>query len=571
MLRFPVSLLSLLFLQLESWLVLAQTGRLPHYTMDANNTLINVYNDRYVVKLMIAETPVYVLLDTGSTDIWVNPPAGLSGPFTDTGVAAKLAYGDGSSFVNGTIGLGQVEFAGFTVPAQAFINVTQRVGHDIEAKRGIHGLVGLGFDSSTNPIPYFLNHAGIDGSDIGKSILSSIFDQNPDKGRFFSMSLSRLWDANDSAEASLFIGGYDDNYAAVQYAPMLPQYPPNTTHWTVLTDGFSVGGVPVEWPSYDAQVPAGQNVVDLDTGTTNFEVRDAIYSAVPGAVLAKNSSIPNSKDVWIVPCTTAVNLTTKFGGQEFPIHPLDITDLTVIHDRTGTNYTVCVGSITNGGPILGHGFDALYGDTFLRNVYTVFSFGNDTTPPFVQLLSQTDPVEASADFAAVRAELLGRSPPELSPQDIINIFDGAAVATAAPTSDPVTMTPVADSTPVADPATPTAATDSSTPTAADSSTEETNPGISDALGDSEKFSANLADNIDTDSALAKYGPIIIGLLGANLVVLLVLVFLGVMSYVRAGRRTGPTRALNPQYTPVKVREDVPRSSFSMADHVRYSD
>ncbi|KAJ7473379.1 aspartic peptidase domain-containing protein [Mycena latifolia] len=544
--------------------------------MDANNTLINVYNDRYVVKLMIAETPVYVLLDTGSTDIWVNPPAGLSGPFTDTGVAAKLAYGDGSSFVNGTIGLGQVEFAGFTVPAQAFINVTQRVGHDIEAKRGIHGLASTGVISGNR--------------------FSSIFDQNPDKGRFFSMSLSRLWDANDSAEASLFIGGYDDNYAAVQYAPMLPQYPPNTTHWTVLTDGFSVGGVPVEWPSYDAQVPAGQNVVDLDTGTTNFEVpaqartyfyvylapphvnqvRDAIYSAVPGAVLAKNSSIPNSKfsedkDVWIVPCTTAVNLTTKFGGQEFPIHPLDITDLTVIHDRTGTNYTVCVGSITNGGPILGHGFDALYGDTFLRNVYTVFSFGNDTTPPFVQLLSQTDPVEASADFAAVRAELLGRSPPELSPQDIINIFDGAAVATAAPTSDPVTMTPVADSTPVADPATPTAATDSSTPTAADSSTEETNLGISDALGDSAKFSANLADNIDTDSALAKYGPIIIGLLGANLVVLLVLVFLGVMSYVRAGRRTGPTGALNPQYTPVKVREDVPRSSFSMADHVRYSD
>lgn len=40
------------------------------------------------------------------------------GPFTDTGVVAKMSFGDGSTFVNGTIGLGPVEFVGFDIPKQ---------------------------------------------------------------------------------------------------------------------------------------------------------------------------------------------------------------------------------------------------------------------------------------------------------------------------------------------------------------------------------------------------------------------------------------------------------------------
>jgi hypothetical protein len=37
----------------------------------------------------------------------------------------------------------------------------------------------------------------------------------------------------------------------------------------------------------------------------------------------------------------------------------------------GVKYTICVGAITNGGTITSGKTDALYGDSFLRNVYTV--------------------------------------------------------------------------------------------------------------------------------------------------------------------------------------------------------
>ncbi|KAJ6606065.1 aspartic peptidase domain-containing protein [Mycena vulgaris] len=606
MLRFPATLLSLLFLHLELWAVSAKPGRRPQYTVDVDNNIVNNYNDRYTVNLTVAGTSVNVMLDTGSTDMWVAPPTGISGAFNNTGAFAEIAYGDGTNFVNGSVGLGPVEIAGFTIPNQAFINVTNSVGEESDSAGGIFGLVGLGFDGPGGSIPSSLTAAGLNGTEVGKAVLSSIFDQNPDKGRFFAFSLSRVGDVKDSADASLVISAYDDEYAAVEFAPALPQFPPNGGRWSVLTDGVSVGGVPIDWPSFGTTTAPGQNAVLFDTGTTNFlvpaQIRDAIYSAVPGAVLAKNSSIPNTKfsedeDVWVVPCNTPINFSTKFGGQEFPIHPLDLTDLSVIRDAQGKTYSVCTGSITNGGRILGPGLDALYGDSFLRNVYSVFSFGNDTSLPFVQLLSQTNATEAAADFSNVRAEILASSPAELSPLDIIRIFDGpsavisvpsipsssaystptSAVDSSTPTSAVDSSTPtsaVDSSTPTSavDSSTPTSAADSSTPTSSGSVPECTSAFSSDAVAGAGKASVNLAENGTTsDSTVAKYGPIIIGLLAANLVIMLVVAFLGVMSFVRSGRKSGPTRALNPQYAPVKLKEDAPRSSFSTMEHTAYSD
>ncbi|KAJ7765708.1 aspartic peptidase domain-containing protein [Mycena metata] len=476
------------------------------------------------------------MLDTGSTDAWVAPVGGISGAFNNTGAFAAIYYGDGSNFINGSVGLGQVEIAGFSIPQQAFINVTNSVGEEDDVASGIFGLVGLGFDGPQGSIPAALSAAGYNGTDVGKAVLSSIFAQNPDSGRFFSFSLSRVGDVDDSADASLVISGYDDKYTAVQSAPLLSQYPVDSGRWSVLTEGVSVGGSDVEWTSYDSTLPKGQTSVLFDTGTTNFlvtaKLRDAIYSAVPGAVLAKNSSIPNlqfseDSDVWVVPCNTAINMTTKFSGQQFPIHPLDVTDMGYIVGPDGKNYTVCTGSITNGGSILGPGLDALYGDSFLRNVYSVFSFGNETTAPNVQLLADTATDAAAADFASVRAELLQGGPPELSPQDIIKLFDGGS----APSASSVGSAP-----------------------------------------STSKASVNLAAT-DSGSTVDKYGATIVGLLAANLIIMLVVAFFSVMNFVRNGRRAGPTRAANAAYVPVKLREDAeaPRSSFSMVDHTTYSD
>ncbi|KAJ7604943.1 aspartic peptidase domain-containing protein [Mycena polygramma] len=524
MVHFPSTLFPFFFLHLELWSVSAKPSRLAKYAVDSNTSNnLQQTGGRYTVNVTIAGTSVKLFLDTGSTDMYVQPNAGVSlGSINNTNAIASMGYGDGSDSVNGTVGLGLVEIAGFTIPQQAFVNINDNEEDDNQ------GLVGLGFDSPTDPIPSALSNAGMNGTDVGKSVLSSIFDQNPTKSRFFSLSFSRQLDPADTADASLVISGYDDNYSAVQAAPMLPLFPANNRAWRVVADGISVGGSAIPWVA--STNTSGHGVL-LDTGTTNFlfasEVRDAIYSAVPGAVLAKNSSIgtggrwSGDRDVWIVPCNTPVNMTTNFGGQGFPIHPLDITDVTYSVGPDNNNYTICVGSITSGAGILGEPGDAIYGDSFLRNVYTVFSFGNDTTLPYVQLLADTVTDQAASDFVTVRANLLQNAPPELAPQDIINLFDGS------------------------------------------SSNSSSVAAGSDAM--SEKASENLASgstgSSSADTTVTKYGPIVIGLLAANLAILLVLAVLGIINFVRNGRSTGPT------YQRVRFNED---ASLTMG-HTAYSD
>ncbi|KAJ6524010.1 aspartic peptidase domain-containing protein [Mycena capillaripes] len=487
---------------------------------DLDDDISNVRNVRYTAGLSIGGQSMKVILDTGSTDLWLHPPGGVQS-FTSTGVAHKIAYGQGDTFINGTIVTAEVNIAGHTIPSQAFINVTQIKGLD-ESGSGIYGLVGLGFDSPTAGIEKALATGGLDPA-VGKSVLSSIFDQNLDKGRFFAMSLSRLGDAKDTADASLAIAEYDDRYSQVEWMAKRPVWPATEKSWRILSDGATLNGNTLPWNANSAATPSGQVYILLDTGTTNIlvrpEVRDAIYSRVPGAVLAKNSTLTNThwsadRDVWVVPCNTSVSFSASFGGQPYPIHPLDMTELHTQVGPDGVNYTICVGAVTNGGTITSGSTDALYGDSFLRNVYTVFSFGDNATSPYIQFLSQTNEWESTQDFAHVRQQQLANSPPEIAPADLIRIFGGVSVGPQSVSENLLT-------------AGATVTADSSSPSS------------------------------------PNYMPAILGLLAANLLVVLVLAFFAVMSFIRRGRAVGGTRSPSVHYVPAKMKDDsLMRSSFA---------
>ncbi|KAJ6539978.1 hypothetical protein DFH09DRAFT_1323254 [Mycena vulgaris] len=73
-----------------------------------------------------------------------------------------------------------------------------------------------------------------------------------------------------------------------------------------------------------------------------------------------------------------------------------------------------------------------------------------------------------------------------------------------------------------------------------------------AVGDLAAADAAASTN---SSRVAEYAPIIIGLLGANLAILLVLVFLGVMAFVRRNRQTGLARTPGAQYVPAQVKDE----------------
>ncbi|KAJ7107988.1 aspartic peptidase domain-containing protein [Mycena crocata] len=554
-----------LFLLAQPWFA-AANGRDQQPSQpgddDPDDDITNNRNNRYTAALKINGKIINVTLDTGSTDLWLNPPGGV-GPFENTGVAHMIKYGEGKTFVNGTIALGDIEIAGHRIPRQAFINVTQyMLTHTVkinglnECGNGICGLVGLGFDSPSKGIARELNGAGIDPS-VGKSVLSSIFDQSPtpEKNRFFAMSLSRLGDES-SPEASINIGEYDPDYEAVQYEAKRPVFPPNATSWHVLADGVTLNGVAVPWHANGTKTPSGKNLVLLDTGTTNIlmrpDMRDSIYSKIPGAVLAKNSSLRNAywsgdRDVWVVPCNASMDFSAVFGGQPYPIDPLDMTQMYTKVGPNGVKYTICVGSITNGGTITSGSTDALFGATFLRNVYTVYSYGNNETTPFVQFLSQTKQWESAQEFAAVRKQLLANNPPEISPADLVRIFDGPSAGSSSGGS-------------------------SSGGSSSGGSSSGSPSGCPTTPSATARVNLLNADGSEatSSSTLDKYGPVIIGLLGANLVLVLLLLILGVMSFVRRSRTVGPTGASSTSYISVKVKDDsLMRPSF--AEERPYSD
>ncbi|KAF7369866.1 Six-hairpin glycosidase [Mycena sanguinolenta] len=469
---------------------------------DLDGDIGNRSNLRYTAALTIGGQTLNVTLDTGSTDLWVNPQGGV-GAFENTGVAKHLTYG-GGAFINGTVGLAEITVAGHTIPHQAFINVTQISSGLNTCASGLCGLLGLGFDSPTAGIEEVLAAAGLDGPGLGKSVLSSIFDMNPDKGRFFAI-----------------ISEYDSKYSSVQWLAKHPVYPPGAKSWHILSDGASVNGISVPWAANSASTPAGQHLIALDTGTPNFlvpaDVRDAIYGFVPGAVLAKNTKINSplwrgDRDLWIVPCSTPVSFTAIF-GLPYPIHPLDMTEMATQTGPDGVKYTYCYGAVTSGGSLTNGTTDALFGDSFLRNVYTVFSFGDNNTAPFVQLLPLTNEWDAAQDFARVRQQQLSGNVKEIAPADLIRIFDGQSNSSPSSTGNP----------------------SSSTSVAAGHLVE----------------AAAVTSGTDTPVA-SKYMPVIIGLLAANLFVVLVLAVLGVMLFVRRSRTVGSSSA---RYAPVKVKDD----------------
>ncbi|KAJ7023592.1 aspartic peptidase domain-containing protein [Mycena alexandri] len=443
-----LSPLSTLFFAFGSSAVqLAMQRPSPEASSNGKSNLINSNNQRYSTNITIAGQVVNVLIDTGSTDLWVAPPAGLPS-FNDTGLSTTIRYGTGANFVTGDIGVNQFELdSQFTIPSQAFLFATSSAGEESDFSAGHFGIWGLGFNTpGSSQINDAVQHVHGTTDTSGQSVLANIFAQNASISDFIGISLSRTGDQEGTADASLTISEYDSDYEAVQNSPQIPQTPPNTRAWTILLDSLSVGGKKIDWPTTMPTVaPAGKNVVLLDTGTTNILMPEAqitaIYSSIPGAVLAPNSqNIPlvqfsTTADVWVVPCTAQVDIVASFGGQDFPIHPLDVSDMQVLSSPDGSqNYTVCTGAFTDIGTIGQNETDALFGDSFLRNVYTVFDFGTGGStqgPPFVQMLSNTDATASAADLINVRRQNMLSMPPEIAPIDLVKVFNGTEAAGVA--------------------------------------------------------------------------------------------------------------------------------------------
>ncbi|KAG8854725.1 hypothetical protein FRB96_007410 [Tulasnella sp. 330] len=379
--------------------------------------LVNGNNTQYTVNITLGGQPFACIVDTGSTDLFVT---GVVPSSQSIGQTANFSYGSGSVF--GNIMEAPLAFASYNVPRQTFLSTTNSTGSGLNATGT--GLIGLG-----PPIASVLLNQ-IDAVSA-EPVMTNIFAQNLTSDNYITLFLSRDDDPESTAISQLTVSETLPGYESILQQTKLPlalNLAPEITfreplYWKTYTDPNGILGPDGQVIALESQVPGAPNgtvVVTFDSGDTLPQVlpelASAIYSTVPGSIW--NASL----NQWTVPCTHELNLTFVFGGQKIFIHPLDLSatgaasgnpELDPVHGvamcygLTWTSNNVQYQPIQPG--VNNSAFDMLIGMAFLRNVYILYDYGNmvfgsstDRVPPFIKMLSITDPVEAHNDFVNVR-------------------------------------------------------------------------------------------------------------------------------------------------------------------------
>jgi len=203
--------------------------------------------------------------------------------------------------------------------------------------------------------------------------------------------------------------------------------------WTFPVDSLMVGGQAVDLPT-PTVIGLDKSVGLIDTGTSNILVPLTVVRAIYGQIVGAQTFLANPRtEVWVLPCgVIPPSLTFVVGGQQIPIHPLDLNIVGgVFETPSGGLVTICFGGVIATEPVAGE-FDFVLGTPFLRNVYTLFDYGDEITnssstssqSPTIQFLSITAPLQAATEFNQTRAAQLQRAPPASGDQ-IAAILNGS--------------------------------------------------------------------------------------------------------------------------------------------------
>ncbi|PPQ65448.1 hypothetical protein CVT26_000100 [Gymnopilus dilepis] len=320
-----------------------------------------------------------VILDTGSSDLWLASDTCTdcdpSTPLFQTSKSTSLQpsnslnsqvvirYGSGS--VAGNLASDTVTMGGFTISQQTFLVVDRLTSGLLDGS--VSGIMGLAFQSiaSTRATPFW----------------QALANNNQLSSQELSFWLTRA-DPNSQTQnvpGGVFtLGGTNSSLFSgdIDFQDMPVSQP---SFWLLSLSAVTVQGKSV-------QITTGNSAVSaIDTGTTliggpSNDVA-AIWAAVPGS-----GPSDANQGFFHFPCNTQVNVTLSFGGKAWPINP---QDMNIGQESRGSS--LCLGAIFD--LSMGTNIPAgsgnpnwVVGDTFLKNVYSVFR----ASPPsvgFAQLSS----------------------------------------------------------------------------------------------------------------------------------------------------------------------------------------
>lgn len=316
-----------------------------------------------------------VVLDTGSSDLWVADTSctscdsttplfapSKSSSITSANADTSIRYGSGT--VAGTIAQDVVSMGNFTVQSQTLLAVDRLTSGLLEGSAS--GIMGLAFSAiaSTRSTPFW---QGL-GSQLSASEMA-----------FYLTRFNDDSNAKDEEPGGVFtLGGTNSTLFTgdIEFINMPSGTP---TFWLLTMSAITVQGQSVQITTGNAALAA------IDTGTTliggpSADV-NAIWAAVPGS-----AAVVNQQGFFSFPCSTTVEVTLSFGGTAWPI---SATDMNLGQISRGSSQ--CLGAIFDlslGSNIpSGSGNPSwVVGDTFLKNVYSVFR-ADPASVGFAQLSS----------------------------------------------------------------------------------------------------------------------------------------------------------------------------------------
>ncbi|VDC07600.1 unnamed protein product [Peniophora sp. CBMAI 1063] len=362
---------------------------------EAGISVINQGGDTSYLASVSVGTPsqsLDVVLDTGSSDLWfattacTNCPTGTpefdtskSSSLNTSSQTIRLSYGSGTA--SGNLLQDTVSLGPYTISNQIFTGVTTLSDGLIDGS--LAGILGLAFQ----------NLAVSQATPFWEALVNAGELSSPEMGFYLTRFLDDATSSTETDPGGTFtLGGTNSSLfkGDIQFNEIPSGFQPS--FWLQTVSGLTVNGNSVSIGS-DAD-----NIAAIDTGTTLLGGPTAAVEAFWAQVTGARQLSGANSGFWAFPCTTNVSSTLAFGGTAWPISADDMNLGQIAQGFCmGALFDVTQGAATSSGSP-----SWIVGDTFLKNVYTVFRAGDSPAVGFAELAvgSSGSPTSTGATTSA---------------------------------------------------------------------------------------------------------------------------------------------------------------------------
>ncbi|KJX99748.1 hypothetical protein TI39_contig352g00002 [Zymoseptoria brevis] len=357
----------------------------------------------YAITINIDGSDYPVILDTGSSDLWLpkhdfvcedvngtvieqkkcyigpGPPAFSEGSIDDQ--IFNIYYADGE-FASGGYGFGTVSFGGVTVPKQQYALV-DRLHWDGDGFTS--GLIGFGFPSITAAAYKDPKSHNQTYPMYNPWIFSAIENGDVVPGQF-TIGLYRRGrnDTNGSPRGFLSLGGTpppaDLPYTGVWASTPIIQsqsphynFTPSYTTYSIQVDGITVNGEFMQWIAPIQNDTGLTTPTSVDFGYSLSYLHSKVVDAIARAFDPVPARIPQRDDQYFPLCNSTVpEVSFRIGGQDFAVNPRDVLIGDAAGEQDGGICTLGFFNWPADQEADGYSPAApVFGDNFLRNAVVV--------------------------------------------------------------------------------------------------------------------------------------------------------------------------------------------------------